>query len=223
MKKNTYLTEINDLRLNHAQTIALYQPTLHAIAMKMLRCKADAEDIVQETFIKWLSAEQEKIQNTKAYLIRAVTNNCINHLNALKKKKEQLIDNFHWPEFIEKIRDTDFSQIDFDAELSKACQILQHKLEPLERAVYVLKEVFDFDYKALQDVLDKKQEHCRQLLCRAKKKLNEEKANFNAAMLPKKTAFLESFHKACDFGHAADLITHLRQDITAAINKKFEK
>jgi RNA polymerase sigma factor (sigma-70 family) len=201
----------------------LYQPTLHAIAMKMLRCKADAEDIVQETFIKWLSAEQEKIKNTKAYLITAVTNNCINHLNALKKKKEQYIENFHWPEFIEKFRETDFSHIDFESEIAKACHVLQHKLEPLERAVLVLKEVFDFDYNALQELLDKKQDHCRQLLCRAKKKLNDEKDHFNAVMQPKKTAFLENFRKACDFGHAADLITHFRQDITAAISKKFEK
>ena len=51
--------------LNQAQTIALYRPTLHMIAMRMLKCKADAEDIVQETFIKWLETEQEKIRNTK--------------------------------------------------------------------------------------------------------------------------------------------------------------
>jgi RNA polymerase sigma-70 factor (ECF subfamily) len=190
--------------------------------MKMLRCKADAEDIVQETFIKWLSTEQEKIKNTKAYLIKAVTNNCINHLNALKKKKEQYIENFHWPEFIEKFRDSDFAH-DFEAELAKASQILHHKLEPLERAVLVLKEVFDFDYKALQELLDKKQDHIRQLLCRAKKKLNDEKDHFNAMMQPKKTAFLENFRKAVDFGQATDLVAHLRQDITAAINKKFEK
>jgi RNA polymerase sigma-70 factor (ECF subfamily) len=120
---------------------------LHAIAMRMLRCKADAEDIVQETFIKWLSQEQEKIQNTKAYLIRAVTNNCINHLNSLRKKRVEYLESFHWPEFIEKFRETtDFSHIDLEAELAKAFQVLQNKLEPLERAVYVLKEVFDFSH-----------------------------------------------------------------------------
>src|SRR5690349_17452524 len=144
---------------------------MQAIAMRLLRCKADAEDIVQETFIKWLNTEQEKIQNTKAYLIKAVTNNCLNHLQALKRKKEECLESIHWNEFVEKFRETDFSHIDLEAELSKAFQVLQQKLEPLERAVYVLKEAFDFDYKALQETLDKKQEHCRQLFCRAKKKL----------------------------------------------------
>src|SRR5687768_11514889 len=114
--------------------------------MKMLRCKADAEDIVQETFIKWLNVEHEKIKNTKAYLITAVTNNCINHLKALQKKKEEVFGNIHWPEFVEKIRETDLSGVDVETELQKALHILQEKLEPLERAVYLLKEVFDVDY-----------------------------------------------------------------------------
>src|SRR3989337_1857019 len=167
--------------------------------MRMLRCKADAEDIVQETFIRWLSVEHEKIKNTKAYLIKAVTNNCINHINAIRNKRLEYLESFHWPEFIEKFKETtDFSHIDIETELSKAFQVLQNKLEPLERAVYVLKEVFDFDYKALQELLDKKQDHCRQLFCRAKKKLNDEKDHFNAVFQPKKTALLQSFRKACE-------------------------
>ncbi len=178
--------------------------------MKMLRCKADAEDVVQETFMKWLSQEQTKIKNTKAYLIKAVTNNCLNHLNALKRKR---LESFHWPEFVERFRaTTDFSHIDIETELSKAFQILQSKLEPLERAVYVLKEVFDFDYKALQLILDKKQDHCRQLFCRAKKKLNDEKDHFNAVFQPKKTALLESFRKACEFGQPSDLVAQLKMN-----------
>jgi RNA polymerase sigma factor (sigma-70 family) len=205
--------------LDHAQTIALYQPTLQAIAMRMLRCKADAEDIVQETFIKWLNAEQEKIKNTKAYLITAVTNNCLNHLKALKRKKEEYLENFHWPEFVERIRDTDFST-EFEARLSKAIAILQDKLEPLERAVYLLKEVFDIDYKAIQEILDKKQDNCRQLLCRAKKKLNDEKEHLNAIIQPKKTALLEYFERACDDFSSSDLISYLRNEVSTFSQKK---
>jgi len=179
--------------------------------MRMLKCKADAEDIVQETFMKWLSQEQTKIRNTKAYLIRSVTNNCINHLKSIRNKRLEYMDSFHWPEFVEKFRETtDFSHIDLEAELSKAFHVLQTKLEPLERAVYVLKEVFDFDYKALQDLLDKKQGHCRQVFCRAKKKLKEEKDHFNAVFQPKKAALLESFRKASEFGQPFDLVAQLR-------------
>lgn len=179
--------------------------------MRMLKSKADAEDIVQETFIKWLSQEQEKIKNTKAYLIKAVTNNCLNHLDALKRKRTQCLEAIHWQEIIEKFKETtDFSQFDLEAELSRAFLIIQTKLEPLERAVYVLKEVFDFDYQALQQLLDKKQDHCRQLFCRAKKKLKHETDHFNAVFQPKKAALLESFRKACDFGQPLDLIAQLK-------------
>lgn len=185
--------------------------------MRMLKCKADAEDVVQETFIKWLNAEQQKIQNTKAYLITAVTNNCLNHLKALQKKKEQYFDTFQWPDFVEKIKDTEFPSIDFEARMSKALEIMHTKLEPLERAVYLLREVFDFDYKAMQEILDKKQEHCRQLLCRAKKKLSEEQAHLNAVINPKKAALIEYFDKACDEFHAGRLIAFLREDLSKVL------
>ncbi|MEO5600056.1 MAG: sigma-70 family RNA polymerase sigma factor [Cyclobacteriaceae bacterium] len=199
--------------MTQAQTISFYQSTLQAIAMRMLRSKADAEDMVQETFMKWLSQEQSKIKNTKAYLIKAVTNNCINHLNAVKRKRLEYEESFHWPEFIERFKESsDFSHLDLETELSHAFQVLQNKLEPLERAVYVLKEVFDFDYKALQELLNKNQDHCRQLFCRAKKKINDEKAHFNAVFQPKKTALVESFRKACEFGQPSDLVAQLREN-----------
>lgn len=186
---------------------------LQGIAMRMLRCKADAEDIVQETFMKWLSQEQAKIQNTKAYLIKAVTNNCLNHLQSIRKRRMEYLESFQWPELMEKFRvNTDLSHLDLEAELSKAFQVLQTKLEPLERAVYVLKEVFDFDYKALQDLLDKKQDHCRQLFCRAKKKLKDETDHFSAVFQPRRAALLESFRKACEFDQPFDLVAHLRMN-----------
>jgi RNA polymerase sigma-70 factor (ECF subfamily) len=205
--------------LNQAQTISLYQPTLQAIAFRLLKCKADAEDMVQETFLKWLNAEQEKIQNTKAYLIKAVTNNCLNHLNTLKRKKEQCLDAIHWTEMVERFKESDFSHLDLEAEMTKAFRILQHKLEPLERAVYLLKEVFDFDYEALQQMLDKKQEYCRQLLCRAKRKL--EQASEKPATIEKaKLTLVETFKNACDLGNASEFISELKKDIALAINKK---
>jgi RNA polymerase sigma factor (sigma-70 family) len=205
--------------MNQAQTIALYQPMLHAIAMNLLRCKSDAEDIVQDTFLKWLSVEQEKIKNTKAYLIKAVTNNCLNHLTTLRKKKEEYLETLNLPDFILKIKESDLAHMDIEAELSKALSIIHQKLEPLERAVYLLKEVFDFDYEALQSVLNKKQDHCRQLLCRAKKKLSEEASKINWEV-PTTTQLMESFRKASIFGNPTDLVSELRKDISPNSPKK---
>ncbi len=205
--------------LNQAQAITLYQPLLHSIAYNLLRCKADAEDVVQDTFLKWLTIDQTKIRNTKAYLITAVTNNCLNHLNALKRKKEEYWDNLQLSEFFTKFKESDLANIDFEKELSSAFKVLLVKLEPLERAAYLLKEVFDFDYDALQKVLNKKSDHCRQLLSRAKKKLSDESSKIKIEM-PDTSLMFESFKKACDLDNAGEFVQHLKSDIASKFSKK---
>jgi RNA polymerase sigma factor (sigma-70 family) len=204
--------------MNQAQTIVLYQPLLQTIAYNLVRCKQDAEDIVQETFVKWLSIDQKKIENTKAYLIKAVTNNCINHLQSLRKKKEQYFDSINLSEILTKFKETNLSHLDLDVNLAAAFKILQTKLEPLERAVYVLKEVFDFDYEDLQKALDKKKDHCRQLFCRAKKKLNEETAKIHFD-LPDTSKMMKSFKDACDFGNSTLFVQELTKEIAPIVKK----
>ncbi len=199
--------------MTQTQTIALYQPLLHTIAYNLVRCKEDAEDIVQETFVRWLCIDQQKIENTKAYLITAVKNNCLNHLKALRKKKEEYLEAVNLPEFFYKFKEINLSKLDLDVNLSAAFKVLQTKLGPLERAVYLLKEVFDFDYEELQQTLNKKKEHCRQLFCRAQKKLSEEKAKIHWE-LPDASALMNSFRQACDFGNASDFVRKLKNDIS---------
>lgn len=205
--------------MNQEQAITLYQPMLHSIAYNIVRCKADAEDIVQETYLKWLSMGPKTVENTKAYLIRAVRNNCLNHINALRHKKEELLNHHNITEIINRFKETNLAHLDLEVELTKAIKILHAKLEPLERAVFLLKEVFDFDYETLQETLDKKKEHCRQLLCRAKKKLGEETSKLNFE-LPDRASLMASFRKACEFGNAAELINELKNDVAGAPIKK---
>jgi RNA polymerase sigma factor (sigma-70 family) len=197
--------------MTHAQTITLYQPLLHSIAYNLVKCKADAEDIVQETFLRWLTIEQDKIANTKAYLIKAVTNNCLSHLDTLKKKKEQCIESISSMELVQKLKDVNFNHLDLDVELKNAFKVIQAKLQPLERAVFLLKEVFDFDYDALQKTLDKKKDHCRQLLSRARKKLEEgtSKVHFD---MPSASNLLDSFKKACTMENIAEFVAHLKKE-----------
>lgn len=203
--------------MNQAQAIALYHPLLHSVAYNILRCKQDAEDMVQDAFVKWLSIDQTKIQNTKAYLITCVINNCKNHLNTLRKKKEEYWDSSKLSQLIVKFKETDFKHLDMEAELAAAFKVLQSKLEPLERAAYLLKEVFDFDYEAIQKVLDKKADHCRQLLSRAKKKLSDSTAKIHFE-LPD-SQLLESFKKACSASPSI-FIQDLKNDISKPSVKK---
>jgi RNA polymerase sigma-70 factor (ECF subfamily) len=175
---------------------------------------------VQETFLKWLTIDQQKIENTKAYLIKAVTNNCLSHLTALKKKKEECIESFNSIEFVQKLKEVNFSNLDLDIELKNAFRVMQTKLQPLERAVFLLKEVFDFDYEALQTALDKKKDHCRQLVSRARKKLEEETSKVHMD-LSNATQLMESFRKACTMENASELVAKLKEDIAESIRNKF--
>jgi RNA polymerase sigma-70 factor (ECF subfamily) len=194
------------------QTIALYQPMLHAIAYNLVRCREDAEDIVQETFLKWLTLGPQRVGNVKAYLVKAVINNCRNHLNTLRKKKEELFSQVNLSDIVNRFRESNFAHIDLEINIQAALRILQNKLEPLERAVYLLKEVFGFDYDTLQETLDKKKDHCRQLFLRAKNKLRSESAKVHVE-LPDTANLAAAFRKACYFGHADELLHALKTQI----------
>jgi RNA polymerase sigma factor (sigma-70 family) len=199
--------------MDHAATISLYQPMLHAIACRILKCKEDAEDVVQETFAKWLAVDHEKVENTKAYLIRAVTNNCLKHIETIRKKKEECLEAIQSSDLVHWFKEININHIDLDIDLKAAFRVMQTKLQPLERAVFLLKDVFDFDYDTLQKTLDKNKDHCRQLLCRARKKLAEETSKINFD-LPSGSSLLDSFKKACDMDNVAGLVNELKKDIT---------
>ncbi|VXD16500.1 sigma-70 family RNA polymerase sigma factor [Marinoscillum sp. 108] len=193
--------------MTHSANITLYQPLLQSIAFKMLGCMHDAEDMVQDAFLKYLAVDPKKIENTKAYLIRSVTNNCLNHLNSLKQKKKEYLESVKLPELFEKI---DFSSLDFRQELDAMLSVLHKKLGPLERGLYLLREGFDFEYDELQQIFNKKKDHCRQMVCRAKEKLARETDKFTYSFDSEK--YFSAFQKACSDGNFDDLINHLNDE-----------
>lgn len=164
----------------------------------------DAEDMVQDAFLKYLTVDTSKIENAKAYLIRSVTNNCLNHLNSLKEKKKEYLENVKMPELFEKI---DFSHLDLKQEINSALNVLHKKLGPLERGLFVLREGFDFDYEELQHIFNKKKEHCRQLVCRAKDKLSKETERFTYSFNSEK--YFDAIKKACGSGEFDDLLDQI--------------
>ncbi len=198
---------MNDERV----TISQYQPMLVSIAYKMVNNIMDAEDIVQDTLLKFLSTNSQHIQNVKAYLIKAVTNNCINHLKKLKQNAEELLDPLLHSEWIASF-EFDFSKVDLEAELSQAFKVVMQKLEPNERAVYLFREVFSFDYSEIAEIVEKKKDNCRQLYCRAQGKLREEKERFNLNIDQQKQTF-NSFLESCREGSFKNLIDLLKADM----------
>ena len=185
----------------------------------MVGSLADAEDIVQDTFVKWLSIDHQKIRNTKAYLVKAVTNNCINHLNALMNKREEYLDHLNLGEVANKL-DFDLSRIDIDTEVAAALAVVHKKLAPLERAIFLLREVFDFDYEDLQLLFDKKKDNCRQIFSRAKEKLSKTTSDIKIDIsIP--SSIITNFANACKLGVPADFLHDLKKDITAKLNSPF--
>jgi len=199
--------------MNQNQTIAMYQPMLQSIAYKMVGSLADAEDIVQDTLLKWLTVEKEKINNNKAYLIRAVKNNCINHLDSLKKKKDECLHTLN-TELVDWYKEKELFTFDKENEINAALTVLQKKLEPLEKGIYVLREFFDFDYEDLQQIFNKKKDNCRQLFSRAKKKLSDEPIKDKAT----DQSLLQSFRKAFNFDSPEEVIEKIKGEIKKVKN-----
>lgn len=205
--------------MSQAQTISLYQPLLYAIALRMVGSLQDAEDIVQDTFVKWLTIDHEKVENTRAYLVRTVTNNCINHLNSFRKKKSEYFSQIKNSELLDKYRDFELPRFDLENELSEALAILHKRLEPVEKGIYLLREVFDFEYEDLQHIFGKKKENCRQLFSRAKEKLQQEnKKTKNPSAQP--LQLLESFKKACHFGQLSEFVSQISLETKIFQQKK---
>lgn len=198
--------------MTQAQAIYLYQPTLQSIAYNMLGSIADAEDAVHDAFMKWLSIDTSKIDNTKAYLIKMVTNAC---LNVLQSKKEKFSIDGLADVLPDGEKESAITHFDVENQLNEAWKFLYRKLEPLERTVFVLREVFHVEYEDLQLIVDRKAENCRKIVSRAKEKLrNTELPKFSVS-LPE-VHLLDSLKAAIQKGNLSQLV----QDFTSELFHK---
>jgi len=199
--------------MNKSEDIFSYHPLLRNIALRIVGSIEDAEDIVQDTFEKWLSIDRKDIKNKKAYLIKSVSNNSMKFLTSLKNKISQKTftaeDEF---EIVDRQQIKVFLNFDMDVQLGEAWQVLHKKLEPLEKSIYVMREVFSVEYEELQEIFDKKKDHCRQLFFRAKSKLEQDKIKFKSDFTVPKLPL--SFKKACELGTISEIIDELKREIS---------
>ncbi|WP_245153927.1 RNA polymerase sigma factor SigJ [Jeotgalibacillus proteolyticus] len=151
----------------------LYQKELFSLAYRMLGSVMDAEDIVQEAFIKFDQLpRKESIQNERAYLYKMVTNRCIDLLRSSSKQRETYKGTWLPEPLVEKNDQKDPSALYLQREtISTAYLLLLQKLNAVERAVFILREVFNYSYDEIADNVEKSQENCRQIYHRAKKSI----------------------------------------------------
>lgn len=151
-----------------------FKPLLFSIGYRMLGSVAEAEDLVQETFLKAYQIDGQKIENKKAYLCKIMTNRCLDVLKSARHRREQYVGPWNpVPLLLASSPELDPSEIVVQKEgLSIAYLRMMEHLAPDERAVLLLREVFQFSYEEISDIVEKKEENCRKIFSRAKQKIS---------------------------------------------------
>ena len=186
------------------------RPMLFSIAYRMLGSVMDAEDLVQDAWLRWKEAPEAEVRSPRAYLTTIVTRLAINRLRAARTKRETYVG--PWlpePLVTEDTPDT----VELAESLSMAFLVLLERLSPIERAVFLLHEVFDFEYAEIARMVDKTEANCRQLLARAKKRVGAPRTRFEAD--PDQARRLtQRFTEASLAGDLDGLLALLAEDIT---------
>jgi RNA polymerase sigma-70 factor (ECF subfamily) len=162
--------------------------------------------------MKWLETKEEQVRHTKAYLVKAVTNKCINYLNSAHRKREEHMGIWLPEPLTSKGIENFSSKIESYHALSIGFLVLLEKLSPNERAIFLLKEIFAYDYHELSEIFEKSEDNCRQLLKRAKDNLGKDARRFEID-LKVHEKILNSFLLAISEGNLEGLIEVLKEDI----------
>lgn len=193
-----------------------YGPLLFSIAYDMLGSVMDAEDCVQEAFLRWYQAsnhgETEAVRSPKSYLSTIVTRLSIDCLRSARVRREQYVG--VW--LPEPLITTDETSVTTVAELSEALSVallhLLERLSPLERAVFLLRQVFDYDYREIATMVQKSEDNCRQIVRRARQHLGARHSLYHASK-EQQEAILRQFFRACLDGDMDGLLGLLANDI----------
>lgn len=186
---------------------------LQAIAYRMLGSITDAEDMVQDTFIKWQQASFSEIQYPQAYLTKIITRLCIDRLRSARIKRESYVGTW-LPEPIVSDKSTEPKAIvELADSLAMAFLVMLERLSPIERAVFLLREVFEYDYDEIGSIVNKNATNCRQIVRRAKQHLAIRRSRFSPS-LQQQEKLTQKFIQACNQGDLPGLIDLLAADIT---------
>ena len=203
-------------RMNSSDTdeFEAYRPLMFSIAYRMLSSATEAEDIVQEAYLRYQAVEPGQIVSHKAFLSTVVTRLCLNQLQSARVQRETYIG--PWlPEPVLTQADNVSAparQVELHESLSIAFLTLLEQLTPLERAVFLLREVFDYEYAEIAQIVEKEEAACRQMFSRAKKHISENRPRFK----PNPEAhrhLLDQFIEAVGTGQLDGLMQLLADDV----------
>ena len=185
---------------------------LFSIAYRMLGSVADAEDLVQETFLRWQQADPAEVRSPRAYLTTVISRLCINHLKSARTHREEYVG--PWlPEPLLTGQAPDPGGDGRLAEsLSVAFLVLLESLSPVERSVFLLREVFDYDYAEIAHILGRSEAICRQTLRRAREHVAARRPRFDPSP-EQRERLAEQFLKTSADGDLQGLLALLAEDV----------
>src|SRR5215204_1190308 len=190
-----------------------HRTLLFAIAYRMLGSVADAEDAIQETYLRWRRAAErgEEIRSPKAWLTTTISRVCLDQLGSARVKREQYIG--PWlPEPLAGVSpDVAETVADFDS-LSLAFLVLLESLSPKERAVFLLHDVFGYDFASIGEIVGESDAYCRQLAKRARAHMAERRPRFTADRAQRERLTAD-FLRAVSEGDMPALIETLTDDV----------
>ncbi|MEM1449519.1 MAG: RNA polymerase sigma factor SigJ [Planctomycetota bacterium] len=191
-----------------------HRPFLTGLAYRMLGSAADAEDMVQETFLRWRGADGPKLDEPRAWFARTCTRLCLDRLRAARRERETYPGEWLPEPLVGEGGDCDGSRAELDESLSMAMLVTIERLSPKERAAFLLHDIFRYSFDEAADVLELTPASCRQLAVRARRRL-EEGGRARTSATDRRTVerLTRSFFEAIEEGDDAQLRAVLADDV----------
>lgn len=190
------------------------RPLLFSIAYQMTGSVVDAEDIVGESYLRLHGAVEDgrEIRNLKQYLAATVTRLSIDHLRSARVRREAYVGPWLPEPMVDPTAVVDFERVELADTLSMAFLVIMETLSPTERAVFLLREVFEFDYPEVARIVDKSEANCRQLLRRAKLQIDARRPRFDVDVAEREE-LASRFFAAIQDGDLGPLVSMLADDV----------
>jgi RNA polymerase sigma-70 factor (ECF subfamily) len=190
-------------------TFDAHRPLLFSIAYRMLGSASEAEDVVQDTWLRARQDENADVRSPRAYLTTIVTRLCIDHLRSAERTRME----YPGPWLPEPIAETNQESIELASSLTTAFLLLLEHLAPTERAVFLLREVFDLGFDEIARSIGKTEANTRQILARARGRLRDPRPRFTVSR-SESEEIVRCFRDACVTGNVEQLMAVLHRDAT---------
>jgi RNA polymerase sigma-70 factor (ECF subfamily) len=192
----------------HAAAFEANRSLLTGVAYRMLGSVSDAEDMVQEAWLRWTRADVATVETPRSWLITVVSRLCLDRLKSARVQREHYYGTWLPEPFLEQKASSPTAQV--DESVSIALLLVLEKLSPVERAGFLLHEVFGHTFEEIAGILDKPAANCRKLVSRARQRVRAEKPRF-ATTNSEHEELLKRFLDACRVGEMEPLMELLEE------------